>query len=52
MTGCDKSTGETLPLICMMWERNDNLMELLSDRYTYIDELKERSRIAENLIRI
>ena len=50
MTGCDKSTGETLPLICMMWERNDNLMELLSDRYTYIDELKERSRIAEKTL--
>lgn len=50
MPGCDKSTGETLPLINMLWERNENLMELLSNRYTYIDELKERTQVAYKLL--
>lgn len=40
MQGCSKKTGEVLPLIRMMWETNDNLMELLAaDSYTYADEL-------------
>lgn len=41
MPGCSKSTGEVLPLIRMMWETNDNLMELLAkDTYTYGEELE------------
>ena len=50
MPGCDKSTGEKLPFISMMWERNENLMELLSDRYTFRDELRERSQNAEKIL--
>lgn len=42
MQGCSKKTGEVLPLIRMMWETNDNLMELLAtDSYTYVDELEK-----------
>ena len=41
--GCFKEDGEILPLIDMMWERNENLMELLSDRYTYLDAVKNRT---------
>lgn len=50
MMGCDKSTGEALPLISMMWERNCNLMELLSDRYTYAEELERQSKTAEKVL--
>lgn len=44
LPGCSKEDNKTLPLIQMMWERNENLMELLSDRYTYTDTLKERTK--------
>lgn len=45
MQGCSKSTGEVLPLIGMMWETNDNLMELLAqDSYTYGEELEGYQR--------
>lgn len=41
MKGCSKRTGEILPLITMMWETNDNLMELMAkDAYTYGEELE------------
>lgn len=50
MMGCDKSTGEALPLISMMWEKNCNLMELLSDRYTYAEELERQSKTAEKVL--
>ncbi len=41
MPGCSKCTGEVLPLIRMMWETNDNLMELMvKDAYTYVEELE------------
>lgn len=40
LQGCSKCTGEILPLIGMLWETNDNLMELLTkDEYTYREEL-------------
>lgn len=39
MPGINKSTGEVLPLIQMLWQYNDNLMELLSERYTYTEAL-------------
>lgn len=42
MQGCSKSTGEILPLIGMLWETNDNLMELLAKgAYTYGEELEK-----------
>lgn len=43
MPGCNKTGSEDLPLIEAMWESNVNLMELMSDRYTYKDTLKERT---------
>lgn len=50
LEGINKETGEVMPLIRALWETNDNLMELLSDRYTYIDELKEvQNRINRSL---
>lgn len=42
MQGCSKRTGEMLPLISMLWETSDNLMELLAkDAYTYGEELEK-----------
>lgn len=50
MNGINKSTGEVLPLIQMLWQTNDNLMEILSDRYTYTEELtSEYNAIAKSL---
>lgn len=37
--GVCKETGEIATIIQMMWESNDNLMELLSDRYTFKDSI-------------
>lgn len=50
LSGCDKSTGEVLPLISMLWESNCNLMELLSDQYTYAEELEKQSSNAEKVL--
>lgn len=50
LSGCDKSTGEVLPLISMMWESECNLMELLSDKYTYAEELKKQAVDAEKAL--
>lgn len=42
LNGCKKDTGEAASLIRMMWETNDNLMELLAkDKYTYQEKLQE-----------
>lgn len=47
LPGCDKNTGENVPLIRMMWETNYNMMELIhSEQYTYADTLAEKSRTA------
>lgn len=50
LSGCDKATGEVLPLISMMWERNENLMELLSSKYTYSEELKSYVNDSEKVL--
>ncbi len=47
LPGCDKTIGECVPLIRMMWETNLNLMELLnSPQHTYRESLAERQNIA------
>ena len=47
MEGADKETGEIMPLITRMWEESYNLMELLSNRFTYRDELEKQSQSLE-----
>ena len=49
-TGCSKEDGEVLPFIDMMWETNQNHMELLSNQYTYIDQIKEKHREIEKTL--
>lgn len=53
MEGLNKETGEMLSLIQMMWHYNDNLMELLSDRYTYTEQLTtEYNALTKSLFEI
>lgn len=47
LEGADKETGEARTIISRMWDDNYNLMQLLSNRFTYVDEVEERSRKLE-----
>ena len=38
--GVSKETGEITTIIRAMWETNDNLMEILSEKYTFTENLK------------
>lgn len=42
LEGADRETGEILTLINRMWNENVNLMECLSARYTYLDEIQAK----------
>lgn len=35
LKGCNKQDGEMTTILRIMWETNDNLMEILSDKYTF-----------------
>ena len=38
---CDKSDGELSTIIDKLWETNDNLMQMLSEKYTFTEEIEE-----------
>lgn len=42
LEGADKETGEIMSISRRLWETNDNLMQLLGERYTYQNELQNR----------
>lgn len=42
MEGASREDGEIRTLIRSLWETNENLMGLLSDRYTYAEEIQEK----------
>lgn len=44
LAGCDKNVGEVRSLIQMMWETNDNLMQLLSENYSFKEELESKCK--------
>lgn len=48
--GADKETGETFSIIEALWETNDNLMQLLSDRYTFKEEIDKYNAEASGII--
>lgn len=48
--GADKDTGETFSIIEALWETNDNLMQLLSDRYTFKEEIDKYNAEASGVI--
>lgn len=37
--GCDKENGEVGTIIEKLWNTNDNLMQILSDKYTFAEEI-------------
>lgn len=41
LEGMSRDTGEILNILRAMWETNDNLMELLSERYTFAEKVAE-----------
>lgn len=40
LVGTDKTTGEAFTIIGALWNTQCNLMEILSDRYTFAEEIK------------
>ena len=48
--GTDKDTGEIFSIIDALWETNDNLMQLLSDRYTFKEEIDKYNAEASGVI--
>lgn len=45
----NKETGELLNIIDMMYETNNNLMQLLSRHYKYLDLINESNNISSNI---
>lgn len=39
--GCNKDTGEVDSIMGMLWSTNDNMMKLLSNSYTFIEEIDD-----------
>lgn len=50
LEGCEKATGEVRTIISALWETNNNLMELLSEAYTYSDRLAEKAEKKDKLL--
>ncbi|MBQ8913380.1 MAG: type II CRISPR RNA-guided endonuclease Cas9, partial [Lachnospiraceae bacterium] len=44
LKGVNKDTGEMGTIIHFLWETNDNLMQILSDRYTFMEEISKLRR--------
>lgn len=42
--GTNKATGEVYTVMQALWETNDNLMQLLSDRYTFAEEIGKQNK--------
>ncbi|MFR3454832.1 MAG: type II CRISPR RNA-guided endonuclease Cas9 [Coprococcus eutactus] len=38
--GCNKDTGEVDSIMGMLWSTNDNMMKLLSNSYTFVEEIE------------
>lgn len=43
ITGADIETGECFNIMTALWVTNNNLMQLLSGRYTFLEELNKRN---------
>ena len=44
LIGTDKKTGESFSIMTALWETNCNLMQLLSDRFTFREQIDEFAR--------
>jgi len=54
LVGASKETGESGTIMYFLWNTNENLMQLLSDRYTFSDEIEQirNNYYAENKLGI
>lgn len=50
LEGREKATGESSTIISKMWNDNLNLMELLSDRFTYLDAIEDKTKRLEKTL--
>ena len=50
LQGCAKADGVAMSLIRAMWKTDCNLMELLSENFTFMDALKEQTDEKEKLL--
>lgn len=50
LEGADRETGEISTIISRMWNENYNLMELLSNKFTYLNEIKAHSKNIEKTL--
>lgn len=41
ISGSDVSTGETFDIITAMWETDNNLMQILSKKFTFMDNVED-----------
>lgn len=48
--GADKETGEASTIISRMWNENYNLMELLSNRFTYLEAIEDKIKKIEKTL--
>ena len=48
ITDVNKATGEILNIMDMLRETNNNLMELLSNNYNFLDKIKEENSLIDN----
>lgn len=51
MEGAGKADGEVMSIIQRLWEDSDNLMQLLSDSYTYQEELIKRQEMLQKTLK-
>lgn len=50
LEGADEETGEIMTIISRMWNENYNLMELLSDKFTYRGKVEELTKKIEKTL--
>lgn len=48
MTAPEPETGEAMSIIRMLWETNENLMQLLSNRYEFVKVIEDTNEIEED----
>lgn len=45
LRGVNKETGEIVSIMEALWETNDNMMQLLSDKYTFTELIEEEQKV-------
>ena len=50
LAGAEKATGEITTIISKMWNENYNLMELMSSKFTYLEEIEQKTKRVEKTL--